>query len=320
MVARACRACQLDPLPTESLPLKRPYYLLDVFTETPLAGNPLAVVLESAGLDASRMQKIACEFNLSETVFLFDPHDPVNTARLRIFTTVKELPFAGHPTVGTAAMLAELRAPEHLKSRHVGVVLEETIGIVSCTVRRPQGSATLAHFDLPKLPEPVGVPAPEARIAAALGLSEADLGFGAHGPALYSAGLPTVLVPVKDLATIARARPDLALFGETFGETAVYLYTTETAEKENDLHARMFGPGLGVFEDPATGAAAAALAGALMIFEKPENGDHTVRIEQGFEMGRPSLIELGLDVENGLLRHASIGGPVVIVGPGTLDL
>ena len=300
--------------------MKRPYYLLDVFTQTPLTGNPLAVVLESSGLDTGRMQAIAREFNLSETVFIFDPHDPVNTAKLRIFTPVKELPFAGHPTVGTAALLALLRAPEHLKSRHVGVVLEEELGIVSCTVRRPQGSATLAHFDLPKLPEPAGATASKARIAEALGLVEADLGFGAHEPTLYSAGLPTVLVPVKDLAAIGRARPNLTLFGENFGETAVYLYTTETVEKDNDLHARMFGPALGVFEDPATGASAAALAGALVAFEKPENGDHTVRIEQGVEMGRPSLIVLGLDIADGLLKSASIGGPVVIIGQGTLDL
>jgi trans-2,3-dihydro-3-hydroxyanthranilate isomerase len=266
------------------------------------------------------MQKIAREFNLSETVFILDPHDPVNTAKLRIFTTVKELPFAGHPTVGTAALLAELRAPDYLKSHHVSVILEETIGIVSCTVRRPQGSATLAHFDLPKLPESLGAAPPKAQIAAALGLSEADLGFRGHEPTLFSAGLPTTLVPVRDLATIAQARPDLSLFDKTFGETAAYLYTDETTDKANDLHARMFGPALGVFEDPATGSAAAALAGALMVFERPENGDHTVRIEQGCEMGRPSLILLGLDVSEGSLRNASIGGPVVIVGQGTVDL
>jgi trans-2,3-dihydro-3-hydroxyanthranilate isomerase len=300
--------------------LKRPYYLLDVFTQTPLAGNPLAVVLESSGLDAERMQKIAREFNLSETVFILDPHDPVNSARLRIFTPAKELPFAGHPTVGTAALLAELRAPDHLTSRDVGVVLEETIGIVSCTVRRPRGSATVAHFDLPKLPASIGTPSPKAQIAAALSLCEADIGFGGHEPALFSAGLPVTLVPIKDLASVARARPDLSLFGEVFGETGAYLYTSETSEKDNDLHARMFAPALGVLEDPATGAAAAALAGALMTFERPENGDHTVRIEQGFEMGRPSLIVLGMDVSDGLLQNASIGGPVVIVGQGTVDL
>jgi trans-2,3-dihydro-3-hydroxyanthranilate isomerase len=300
--------------------LKRPYYLLDVFTQTPLTGNPLAVVLDAADLNDERMQKIAREFNLSETVFIFDPIDPVNTARLRIFTTVKELPFAGHPTVGTSALLAELRAPEFLKSRDVGVVLEEKIGTVSCTVRRPQGSATLAHFDLPKLPEPIGPPPAKAKIAAALGLSETDICFGSHEPAIYSAGLPTTLVPLKDLTTIASVRPDLSLFGEIFGETAAYLYTSDTTDKENDLHARMFGPALGVFEDPATGASAAALAGALMTFEKPEDGDHTIRIEQGVEMGRPSLIVLGLSVKDTQLQSASVGGPVVIIGQGTIDL
>ncbi len=300
--------------------MKRPYYLLDVFTQTPLTGNPLAVVLDAADLNDERMQKIAREFNLSETVFIFDPIDPVNTARLRIFTTVKELPFAGHPTVGTSALLAELRAPEFLKSRDVGVVLEEKIGTVSCTVRRPQGSATLAHFDLPKLPEPIGPPPAKAKIAAALGLSETDICFGSHEPAIYSAGLPTTLVPLKDLTTIASVRPDLSLFGEIFGETAAYLYTSDTTDKENDLHARMFGPALGVFEDPATGASAAALAGALMTFEKPEDGDHTIRIEQGVEMGRPSLIVLGLSVKDTQLQSASVGGPVVIIGQGTIDL
>jgi len=300
--------------------LKRPYYLLDVFTQTPLSGNPLAVVLDAAGLDDDRMQKIAREFNLSETVFVFDPVDPVNTARLRIFTTVKELPFAGHPTVGTSALLAELRASAFLKSRDVGVMIEEKIGIISCTVRRPQGSAIVAHFDLPKLPERLAAPPPNAVLAAALGLQEVDLGFRSHEPTIFTAGLPTTLVPVKDLATIASVRPDLSKFGDAFGETAAYLYTSDTNDQNNDLHARMFGPALGVFEDPATGACAAALAGALMIFENPEPGDHTVRIEQGVEMGRPSLIVLGLNVKDSALQSASIGGPAVIIGQGTIDL
>ncbi len=300
--------------------MKRPYYLLDVFTDTPLAGNPLAVVLDSSGLDPTRMQKIAAEFNLSETVFVQEPNDPVNTARLRIFTPVRELPFAGHPTVGTAALLALLRAPEYLASRDVAVVLEETIGVVTCTVRKPPRGTALAHFDLPKLPEYLGAPLPKPEIAAALGLDETDLGFEAHEPTLFSAGLAATLVPIKDLATIARARPDLSRFATAFGDSAAYLYTVETADEANDVHARMFAPHMGIFEDPATGSCAAALAGALVAFEMPPDGDHTVRIEQGFEMGRPSLILLGLDIANGLLQRASIGGPVVVVGQGTLDL
>jgi trans-2,3-dihydro-3-hydroxyanthranilate isomerase len=300
--------------------VKRPYYLLDVFTDTPLAGNPLAVVLDSAGLDAPRMQSMAREFNLSETVFVFDPHNPVNSARIRIFTPLKELPFAGHPTVGTAALLAELRAADYLKNQEVGVVLEETIGTVSCTVRRSQQKTTHAHFNLPALPKIYGAASAKDKIAAALGLAESDLGFAAHEPSLYSAGLPTVLIPIKDLRTIAAAKPNLGLFEEAFGEAAVYLYTYETFDIANHYHARMFAPHLGVFEDPATGSSAAALAGALMAFQNPGDGEHMIRIEQGVEMGRPSLIVLGLSVEGGNLQSASIGGPAVIVGEGTLRL
>jgi len=298
----------------------RPYYLLDVFTATPLAGNPLAVVLDAEGLDDERMQKIAREFNLSETVFVFEPHDKVNSARLRIFTTVRELPFAGHPTVGTAVLLASLRAGDYLKSREVGVVLEEKIGIVNAGVRRVRNSETHAHFTLPALPKPAGEPPPREKIAAALGLSVDDLGFGAYEPAFYSAGLATHLIPVRDLATIARATPDLAAFPDTFGIGAVYLYTNETTDKSVHYHARMFGPQLGVFEDPATGAAAAALAGALTHFEKRKDGEHLIVIEQGVEMGRPSLILLGLTIESGMLQSATIGGPAVIIGQGSIDL
>jgi len=298
----------------------RPYYLLDVFTATPLAGNPLAVVLDAEGLDDERMQKIAREFNLSETVFVFEPHDKINSARLRIFTTVRELPFAGHPTVGTAALLANLRAGDYLKSREVGIALEEKIGLVNASVRRVRNAETHAHFTLPALPAPAGETPPHDKIAMALGLSIDDLGFGACVPALYSAGLATHLIPVRDLATIGKARPDLALFPETFGIAAVYLYTHETTDKTIHYHARMFGPQLGVFEDPATGASAAALAGALTHFEKPADGEHMIAIEQGLEMGRPSLILLGLSIEGGALQSATIGGPAVIIGQGTINL
>ena len=303
--------------------MRRTYHLLDVFTQHKLTGNPLAVVLDSEGLDAGRMQEIAREFNLSETVFVLPPQDPVNTARLRIFTPAGELPFAGHPTVGTAMLLASQRAPEMLGTRDVGVVLEEAIGPVSCTVRRVKGLGIRASFELPHLPESLGAPAANALIAEALGLAEEDIGFGTHSPSIYSAGLPYACVPVAGLATIARAVPNLALFDTVFGtqgRAATYLYTGDTVEVGHTFHARMFGLGLGVREDPATGSAAAAFAGAIMQFERLADGDHTFHIEQGYEMGRPSLITLGLDVANGALTGASIGGYAVAVAQGTLDL
>jgi len=303
--------------------LRRSYYLIDVFTDEALAGNPLAVVTECDGLDAGLMQAIAREFNLSETVFVLDPKDPVNTARLRIFTPAQEMPFAGHPTIGSAALIAKLRAPDILRAQDVGIVLEEEIGPVQCSVRQRQGQALAANFILPRLPEQVDTAPADEAVAAALGLAVEDIGFANHRPSVYSVGLPFVLVPVAGLAAIARAAPDPHHFEAAFaayGAARAYLYTAETMQPNHALHARMFAPGFGIREDPATGSAVAALTGALVAFERPQDGSHVLVIEQGFEMGRPSLITLSLDMQGGVLHSASIGGAAVILAQGTLDL
>ena len=301
-------------------PVSRPYAVLDVFTETPLAGNGLAVVLEAEGLDTARMQAIARGFNLSETVFVLPPRDPVNTARLRIFTPARELPFAGHPTVGTAVLLASRRAPEIVARQDLVVVLEEEVGPVTCTVRRGPNGVLWASFALPRLPELLTDPLDAAAAAAALGLDPAAIGFGAHVPCFATAGTPFAFVPVADREAAGRARPVEGSRAAVFGGHGVYLYTTDTADQRADLHARMFAPRLGLAEDPATGSAAAALAAVLMRFERPEDGDHTVLIEQGLEMGRPSLITLGMEVEGGRLQGGSIAGAAVLVADGTLRL
>lgn len=302
--------------------MRRKYYVLDVFTEQALGGNPLAAVVESAGLDTAAMQTIATEFNLSETIFILPPHDPVNSARLRIFTPQKELPFAGHPTVGAAVLVAELRAASLLKSQDLRVVLEEPIGAIACTVSHRPGSAHKAHFVMPKLPARLGPPQDKAKLAAALGLAAADIGFDRHVPTVYSAGVPFTFVPVAGLAAIGQAKPNSELLEAALGPEAsgAYLYTRETAEAGHHFHARMFAPGLGLREDPATGSAAAAFAGVLMAFEKFPDGSHALAIEQGYEINRPSLIALTLDVEQGVLVEASIGGAAVILAEGTLDL
>lgn len=303
--------------------MRRKYYLLDVFTERPLAGNPLAAVIDCDGLDIATMQRIAAEFNLSETIFLFEPHDPVNTARLRIFTPRAELSFAGHPTIGAAILIGELRARDLLRAQDVSVVIEETIGAVSCVVRHRPGKSYQAEFTLPKLPARVGVPQSSDRLAAALGLSEGDIGFDRHVPTIYSAGTAFTFVPIASLAALAQARPRANLFEAAFtpAEAAhAYLYARQTSEADHDFHARMFAPTLGVAEDPAMGAAAAAFAGVLMAFEDVPDGSHALTIEQGYEIDRPSLIILGLEVEKKVLVAASIGGSAMIVAEGFLDL
>jgi trans-2,3-dihydro-3-hydroxyanthranilate isomerase len=293
--------------------MRRKFHTLDVFTEAPLAGNPLAVVLDSDGLDAARMQAIAREFNLSETVFVLEPRNPINSARIRIFTPARELPFAGHPTIGAAILIADLRAHEIVTRQDLRIVLEEEVGEVVCVARRRPNRAPAAYFTLPRLPAPAGdAPTVEA-IAQSVGLEPSEIGFEAHRPAVYSAGTPFLFAPVASRAALAKARPSGA------GE-ATYLYTRETELKDSAYRARMFAGGFGISEDPATGSAAAAFAGVLMQFDPPPEGETTLVIEQGFEMGRPSLIALGMEVENAVLTSATIGGSAVMVSQGWIDV
>ena len=299
----------------------RRFYILDVFTDEAYAGNPLAVVLDAEGLDSARCQAIAREFNLSETVFVFAPRDPVNTARLRIFTPARELPFAGHPTVGTAALLALVRAPEMIARQHLGIVLEEQVGLVDCTVRRVQGRVR-ASFTLPHLPEQVGQPPLVADLAALLALQPEQVGGFGHHPTVLSAGVPFVCVPVVDRAAVTAASPAIDRWDEVLdgigGPSAVFLYCQDPETAGAHYHARMFAPAFGLHEDPATGSAVAAFAGAVVRFDTLADGDHTLIVEQGFAMGRPSFITLGLNMVDGALTEASIGGGVVVVADGTL--
>ena len=290
--------------------MRRRFATLDVFTDRRFAGNPLAVVLDAETLDAAAMQAIAREFNHPETVFVFAPADPAHRARVRIFTPARELPFAGHPTVGTAVLLG-------LRDRGGrDIVLEEGIGAVRCTLESTSGGGGSARFAIPQLPTEAGAPADDAAIAAALSLAPSDIGEGR--PARWSACLPFTFVPIAGLAAIARCRPDLAKFDAAFGAgAAVYVFCNETVEPGHHFHARMFAPGMGVPEDPATGSAAAAFAGVLA--RRLSDGTHALTIEQGYEMGRPSLIRLTAEVAAGRLVSASIGGNAVIVTEGTIE-
>ncbi len=297
--------------------MRRRYHILDVFTATPLTGNPLAVVLDSDGLDAAAMQRIAREFNLSETVFLSEPDDPINAARLRIFTPAIELPFAGHPTVGTAILVAKLQAPELLAGQDVGLVLEETIGPVSCSVRHRRGEAAHASFDVPRLPERAGAAPSRADLASALGVEPGAIGFAGHEPACFSAGVPFTFVPLASTEVLGRVvlRPS-----EPAVRRAYYLYAPDGSGRPQAFRARMMASGLGVSEDPATGAAAAAFAGALLASGGLGDGDHDCTLHQGIEMGRPSLIGLAFSVENGRLNRIAVGGSAVMIAEGVLDL
>ena len=291
-----------------------------MFTDTALGGNPLAVVLDSDGLDDARMQAIAREFNLSETVFVFAPSASANAAAVRIFTPGRELPFAGHPTIGTAALLAYVRSAELPTAGSVGLVLEEKVGDIPCRVRGGSGGELAAEFDLPKPPERLHAdPPPVAEIAAGLGLTTGDIGFDGHRASLFSAGAPFLFIPVGTLAAVRRASPGPFAWAQKDGPGA-FLYTRECERSGSAFHARMFAANWGVVEDPATGSAAASFAGVAFAFDRPGDGKHRLMIEQGFEMGRPSLIALAFEVDKGALSAVSVGGSAVIISSGALEL
>ncbi|MCB1508485.1 MAG: PhzF family phenazine biosynthesis protein [Hyphomicrobiaceae bacterium] len=301
------------------MPTRR-YVILDVFTEEALTGNPLAVVLDGEDLTDAAMQAIAREFNLSETTFVQPPEKPGHTAKLRIFTPARELPFAGHPTVGSAIACALDRnagTQEHFEAL---IALEEAIGSVRCGVT-VRGSSGFAEFDLPKLPEQVKLDLDKVLIAEALGLNTREIGFENHLVTAWSAGVPYVFVPVHDVQTLGRITIRHSLFAEAFpleGHAAAFVYARAENGERHAFRARMFAPEMGITEDPATGSAAAAFAGVVMAFDQPRNGEEAIVLHQGVEMGRPSQIHLTLAIEDGRLTGARIGGHAVRIAEGRL--
>ncbi|WP_018183459.1 PhzF family phenazine biosynthesis protein [Kaistia granuli] len=302
--------------------MTRRFAILDVFTKTPLAGNQLAVVLDSEGLDEARMQAITREFNLAETVFVLPPAQPGHRASLRIFCPAYEMPFAGHPTVGTAVLLALETFGAQAAGQDAVFVVEEKVGDIRCAVALHSGKSGHAIFDVPRQSERVDATIDDEALSAMLGLLASELCFENHRPSVYTAGVPYLLVPVSDLAAIGRARPVIQNWPAVMpaGVGAVYLYTRETLTSDHQFHARMFWLGEGIIEDPATGSAAAAFAGAVATFDQLPSGTHRFVIEQGFEIHRPSLISLEVDVENSALHASRIGGDAVLLARGTLDV
>ncbi|HXE58209.1 MAG TPA: PhzF family phenazine biosynthesis protein [Gemmatimonadales bacterium] len=292
----------------------------DVFTDRVFGGNQLAVLPDARGLDAPLMQAIAREFNLSETAFVFPPDDPRHTRRLRIFTPGGELPFAGHPTVGTAHVLAaigELR----LAGPRTDVVFEEGVGPVPVSIRTDGGRVVHCELASARLPA-VGPPPPtRARLAAVLGIGPEELAPD-RDPLAVSCGVPFLFVAVRDAAVLARVRLDRQRWRETLADYwAPHLYVVALDPSRPDrVRARMFAPALGIPEDPATSAAAAALAGYL---DRQGGGPgETLRwtVEQGVEMGRPSRLQVEAERRGEAIAAVRVGGSSVMVSEGYLEL
>ncbi len=303
--------------------MTRPYAVFDVFTGSRLAGNPLAIVFECDDLSDDQMAKIAGEFNLSETVFVMQPQHAAHTAGLRIFTPGKELPFAGHPTVGTAVALAEQKAGG--TNMDMVSVLEENVGPVRCAIRLREGEPTFAEFDLPRKSEQFRLKAQldKQGLADALSISIKDVGFENYVPQVWSAGVPFLIVPVKDAAILGEVDFDSALWERVApmaNGSLASAFLVCRGQNGVNFQARMFSPDMGIAEDPATGAAVAAFSGMIHLFDQLVDGHHTFAIAQGVEMGRPSMIHLHVDVTGGEIVGARIGGRAVRIASGTLEI
>jgi len=300
--------------------MQRRFVTVDVFTRHLFGGNPLAVVLDPGGLTATQMQQIAAEFNLSETTFVFPPEDARHTAQVRIFTPRAELPFAGHPNIGTAFVLAQVG---EIYGKAIGdrLVFEEVAGLVKLTLLRDDGGLTGARLTAPQPFTRMQDLSP-AIVAAACGLEPNDIDAGLHQPCVASAGLPFVFAGLHSRERLAAASPRKQLMArhlpmDVAGGVFVY---APADEPDVDYQARMFAPLQGISEDPATGSANVALIGLLAEIDAATDLHLVKRIAQGVDMGRPSLLIAEAEKRDGVVATVRISGRCVGVMQGHLSV
>jgi phenazine biosynthesis protein PhzF family len=303
-----------------------PFHTADVFTDKLHGGNPLGIIPDATGLSDEQMLAITREFNYSETTFVLPPKDSANTRRVRIFTPAHELPFAGHPTVGTAFVLAATgKIP--LSGDQTKIVFEEGVGPVPVTIRSKAGVPYFSQLTAAKLPEIGDAPPSVAELTEVLGLKSSDLlADDLIEPEAVSCGIPFLFIPVKAQEVLRRIRVNNAKWESALKDywaPEMFVFAADDWSRVFEgghIRARMFAPGLGIGEDPATGSACAALAGYLGFRSETRDGMIKWSVDQGVEMGRPSRLELEVDVVSGQVRAIRVGGASVLVSSGVLHI
>ena len=299
------------------------FYQADVFSGEPFGGNPVAVFPDAGGLTDDQLQQIAREMNLSETVFVFPPTDQAAVVKLRIFTPTQEIPFAGHPVLGTFFILAELGIIP-VKESMTRVMQECNIGLFPVELHAEDGVVERVVMTQPK-PEFLG-PVEEAedlyKVASALGLAKHVIADMKWSIEVVSTGLPVMIVPVRTLTAVRSIRPDASAITDVcrrFGANGIMVFTTVTVEPSATVHARMFAPSIGILEDPATGSASGALGAYLVQNRVVEVAPTTdIVVEQGYEIERPSQIFVQVESEQDVIQTVKVGGQCVMVVEGTL--
>jgi len=297
------------------------FLTLDVFTDRPFGGNQLAVFPDATGIPEAALLEITREFNFSETTFCYPPADAAHTRRVRIFTPGSEVPFAGHPTVGTAVALALREGALHGGTGRF--VFELGVGPVAVEVRVEGDRIAWAEFGVAKLPE-IGPAAPGLSVLAdILSLEAGELMGGAMSPQPVSCGLPFLMVPVKSLDALARSRVRMDAWERTLQRSwapDLFVVARDPETGPNHWRARMYGPGFRVAEDPATGSAVAAFGGWLATKEPAADGTFAWTVDQGVEMGRPSRLDVRAAKVGGAVTSVHVAGRAVLMTEGTLAL
>lgn len=296
------------------------YLTLDCFTSTPFRGNQLAVFPDATAIPEALLLPITREFNFSEVTFCYPPADAANTRRVRIFTPGGEIPFAGHPIIGTASALALSEGA--LGAAREGVFrFELGVGVVSVDVRVIEEARAWVEFGVAMLPE-VGPQAPTLNtLAEILSLETSDLVGGHLSPQAVSCGLPFLMVPLKTVAALSRARVRMDPWERTlarFWSPHILIAARDPEQGEHHWRTRVFVPALNVPEDPATGSATAAFGGWLAMKDSRASGDFAWTLEQGVEMGRPSRLEVKATKSAGAVTSVRVAGEAVLVGDGSL--
>lgn len=298
------------------------FYTVDVFTNTMFGGNQLAVFPNAEGLSTEMMQKIAAEFNFSETVFILSSTTKNVTKKLRIFTPSQELPFAGHPTLGAAYILG-ITDDSLNKDNDCNIIFKEGVGLVPVKIKFKNKQPIYTELTSPQLPEFSDKTPSIEELASILSLQVEDFRQDNYSPQAVSCGLPFLFVPLHNRDALKRInlnsdRTEQLL--ENAWASSLYVFCFDPEHEGSNIRARMFAPGLGVTEDPATGSAATAFGGYLGIRETAKNGKFHWRIEQGFEMGRPSFLEVTIEKTEDKINPIFVGGASVLVTKGTMEI
>ncbi len=293
------------------------YHLLDVFTNERFGGNPLAVFINGRGLKTEIMKSIAKELNLSEVTFVLPPDNPDNDWKVRIFTPAIELPMAGHPTVGTSFILAR-EDMVGVSESHPVIKLEEGVGVIPVTFQFKDGLPSLIQM---QQPAPVFSPEFTDRTLAAELLSLKADDLADYPVQEVSCGVPFLFIPVKSLAAIQKIKFRMDVWERSFSDyPEMFAFTTETTYPNSTVHSRMFAPGMGIPEDPATGAASGPLGCYLVKYGLVTDNPAKIISEQGFEMGRPSYIHIEIRQADGEINFVGAGGECVYIGEGSLEI